>query len=79
VDRCERFEDAPLIASELKRRNPKLNEERVKELLEKFRQRFKISDNGFFVRFVIAGLIEEELGEPHRGEYLFEVAQGRAI
>jgi hypothetical protein len=76
--RCEQFEDARLIVAELKRRNANLDDTRLRELIAKARSQFTLSDPGVFVRFIVAGIIEQQYGESQRGEYLVELLRGRA-
>jgi hypothetical protein len=76
--RCEKYEDRELIAAELRRRIANLEDTRLQGFLEKARSQFSPSNPDFFIRFIIAGLIENQYGSPHRAEYLLEVVRGRA-
>ena len=76
INRCEQFSDSGLIADDLRRRDPKIGQSEISEYLEKIRKILNPSNPGVIIRFIIAGFIEEQYGETHRGEYLVELARG---
>lgn len=78
VRRCEDFEDEGLIVDEFRRRKPRLTVEDIKKVSELSRKLLVPPDNATVVRFVVAGLIEQQYGRSDRGEYLVEVVNGKA-
>ena len=78
ISRCEQFTDSDLIADALRRCNPKSNQTEITEYLKRIRKALNPSDNSIIIRFIVAGFIEEQYGEMHRGEYLVQVARGEA-
>jgi hypothetical protein len=78
IMRCESFADESLIKNHIKRKNPKIDDTKLSELMHNISQMFISSDKGLTVRMIIAGIIEEQYGHEHRGEYLYEVLTGHA-
>lgn len=65
-----------LVMKCLLSRRPKATDAEKKELLQMVESAFKEPTNALQVRIVISGLIDEQLGERHRGEYLYWAVLG---
>ena len=78
-DRCRDFYDEQHIRHELVRITKKLPMDRaINEFIDSAKKTFNTSDNGFMLRMVIAGLIEDQYGSAQRGEYMLNVLRGKA-
>ena len=75
-DRYADFSDRKLIETYLTKKHPKLTDAKIEEVMERCSKLLKTYDNGLMVRFVVAGIIEEQFGQEHRAEYLFELMSG---
>lgn len=76
-DRCQTFYDERLIQQYLIEKEG-LNLTQAASILEKIKKSMRAPDNGLMVRMVIASIIEEQFSPQDRGEYLFQVFNGRA-
>jgi hypothetical protein len=68
--RCRNFEDAENWRGHLLSNNPSRTAASLEEQLQAIRGESEPTDNGFMVRFVIAGLVEEQHGTAERMKYL---------
>jgi len=78
IERATTYSDETLIRDAFRRSNSKANEDDLNQLMESLKQSLNVNDNGWLVRAVIAGLIENEYSTEDRGEYLMECVTGRA-
>lgn len=74
LGRGKSFSDAGLVREELLRRHV----QRPEEALGAARSLLAADDNSTKVRLVIAGVVERRCGTAAKGEYLVEVARGKA-
>lgn len=76
-ERCHAFYDEPRIEQYLVEKK-ELNRTQVTTILEKIKESMRTSDKALMVRMVIASVIEEQFSPQDRGEYMFEVFNGKA-
>lgn len=77
--RCENYYDASHIRHELVRITKKMpDNSEISQSVDSAKRTFKTSNDPLMVRMIIAGLIEEQYGPEHRGEYMLNVIRGKA-
>ncbi len=77
--RCSSFADKQLIEQHIQRKNPDMPQEQIEKIVGIAKNAFNPFEKSFMVRMIIAGIIEDQYGSEHRGEYLFEVVRGKAV
>lgn len=78
MERARTYSDEPLIREAFRKSNTKANDRELNELMNTLSNSININDNGWMVRTVIAGLVEDQFGIDDRGEYLRECVSGNA-
>jgi hypothetical protein len=76
-ERCNTFYDESLIREYLTEKKG-LDLTQVSPVLGKIKDAMHTSDKGLMVRMVIASVIEEQFSPLDRGEYMFQVFNGKA-
>lgn len=71
-----RLSDIDAVMKCLLARRPKATESEKEELLQMVKESFAHPSASLQVRIIIAGLIEEQLGALHRGDYLYQAVLG---
>jgi len=75
--RCQNFYDESLIQEYLAKVKG-MDQSHVQPILREIKGAMKTSDKGLMVRMVIASIIEEQFSPQDRGEYMFQVINGKA-
>ena len=77
--KIEAFHDRPLVKQYILKKNPHTDESKVDEYLDDIYSILPMTHNGLLTRAIIAGLVEEEYGKEHKGEYLYALFTNKAI
>ena len=76
-ERCRNFHDYPLIRSFLAEKK-EFSKEKIDLILQEISKSMDTSNNALMIRMIIAEIIEDQFTVADRGEYMFEVFNGRA-
>lgn len=79
LDNIKAFHDKPLIKQYTLKKYPHTDESEVDEYLDDIYSRLPMAHNGLLTRAIIAGLVEEEYGKEHKGEYLYALFTNKTI
>jgi len=79
AEKMECFSDRDLLTKTIRRRNPKVKEDVVEDLLAKVENHLRTEDGRKIIsRYAIADAVESVFGEEERGKYLLAVIDGTA-